>query len=62
MNILEIYRVSKKILKLYEELDHYDWEIHCNDELHPSDELKYDKIKAKIAKLEKKLKNHLQSR
>lgn len=62
MNVYEIYKLSKKILKLYEELDHYNWEIRCRKELHPSDEIEYDKIKAKISKLENKLKNHLLNR
>lgn len=62
LDIEKIYKISKKILDLEEELDHYDWEIFREKELDPDDEIRYQKLEAKRDKLKEKLKNHLLNR
>ena len=63
MDIEKIYKISKKILKLEEELDLYDEEFLISDrELAPDDVTHYQKLEVKRNKLKEKLKNHLLNR
>lgn len=59
LDIEKIYRISKKILKIEEELVLYAEEFLVSDRgLDPDEVTHYQKLEAKRDKLKEKLKNH----
>lgn len=62
MDIGKIYEISKKILKIEVELDHYNWQIFREKELDPDEDSEYNSLIAKRNKLAKKLKKCLLNR
>lgn len=63
LDIEKIYKISKKILKIEEELDLYAEEFLISDrELDPDEVTHHQKLEAKRDKLKEKLKNHLLNR
>lgn len=61
MDIAKIHKLSKKIQKIEEELEHYEWDFLMDNEVDEDDVAEYDELKAKRAKLLNKLKSLLSS-
>ena len=59
MDIVKIHKLSKKILKVEEELEHYSWDFLMGNDADEGDMAEYYELKDKLAKLLNKLNKEL---